>query len=416
MKMTIFAMRSRIRVPHSVLIVVGILGWALIGIVVARDFYPHLQHKLAAPLITSPLSLEAYAALVRERGLSMAVMPPTVPLTDQTRLLLLDDLATLRSHPLANSWPAAWLCKGLSRADARLPDGATLAALRQCVDGVVDGNGRLRTLPTRVDHTLMGETLLHLYERTGRREYLDSAAAMASYLLDRSAEEGGTLAYNPAYDPSARYVDTLGMIVPFLAGYGIAVGDERAIDVARLHLREFLRCGMEPRSGLPFHGYLRRDTCTPFGLLGWGRGAGWAAVGLIDGYALLQRSGRDEVIESAIASFAEAIARVQRPDGGFGAVLLNPSAFDSSATAMLAYFLERGMRLGLIDAQYREAVERAVRALQLATRTDGTVDLAQGDAMGINRFSSSFAPSSFVQGMTIALMEELRADAQPPGS
>jgi rhamnogalacturonyl hydrolase YesR len=67
----------------------------------------------------------------------------------------------------------------------------------------------------RVEVTMHGPNLIQLFGMTKDTRYRLAADHMASYLITRSAGEGGTVAYTG----HLCLVDTLGMICPFLAEY-----------------------------------------------------------------------------------------------------------------------------------------------------------------------------------------------------
>jgi unsaturated rhamnogalacturonyl hydrolase len=140
--------------------------------------------------------------------------------------------------------------------------------------------------------------------------------------------------------------------------------------------------------------------------LGWGRGVGWYALGLVDTLAALPLASahRPRLIESA-TNLRQSVLRFQRPDGGWGALLtVSGSEYDSSATALLGYFLLRTSSLGLAPvATPVPSVQRAIASLRARTRANGQVDFSQGSCIGLDRMSQRYAPTPYTQGMAIAV-------------
>lgn len=66
-------------------------------------------------------------------------------------------------------------------------------------------------------------------------------------------------------------VDSLGMLCPFLAGYGRDFQDRDAVALARTQLLRFVELNLDSDSRLPFHGYFAGG-----GLIGSGRTVGVA--------------------------------------------------------------------------------------------------------------------------------------------
>ena len=107
----------------------------------------------------------------------------------------------------------------------------------------------------------------------------------------------------------------------------------------------------------------------------WGRGNGFAAMGLTETLTALpsdhpQRAGILAIYRRQMA----AAQAHQAPDGMWREVIDEPGAYrEETATAMLMTAMARGVRLEWIDGSYRPAVERAWRALAAHVRDDGTV-------------------------------------------
>ena len=380
-------------------------------LIVGRDWMPRIERRLARQHMADTLNDEHYRQRLAEQSRNQLLADRAVPITDETRLLLLDDARRLGGDPLAFSWSQAMLAKGVLAADALEPSVANLKALRSYYNKMVSPSGHLLRRCDRVDVTMHGSNLIQLAERTKDKRYRLAADEMASYLISRSSNEGGLLAYTE----KLRLVDTLGMICPFLAEYGSRYENPKATALALRQLEDFVEHGVDPRTGLPFHGLNPDDECRPIGVIGWGRGAGWFGIGLVDTLAWIDESHKDRpVLEDALRSLATGLRRYQRPAGGWGALVNVDSPYDSSATAMLAYVLEKGMRLGILPRDYSREGTAAMDSLKHHTRSDGTVDFAQGDVMGLARHSGAFLPAPYAQGMACVALAEARL-AEPRG-
>jgi unsaturated rhamnogalacturonyl hydrolase len=388
----------------------GFLVLLLLNVgVVSRDWLPRIERRLARRRMADTLDDQHYLRRLAEEARAQLVADRAVAMTDETRLLVLDDAGRLRADPLAFSWPHALLARGVLALDARQPNGATLDALRNYYDKMVSPSGHLLRGCHRLDETAHGSNLIDLAERTKDERYRRAADEMAAYLLSRAAKEGGLLAYTARL----RLVDTLGIICPFLAEYGDRYSNHQATDLAVRQLEDFLEYGVDPKTALPFHGLNPDDACCPIGVLGWGRGAGWYGIGLVDTLVWLDKSEPARpALEDALQSLAAALRRYQRPAGGWGALINVDSPYDSSGTAMLAYVLEKGMELGVLPPDYRRDAAAALRSLKCHTRIDGTVDFAQGNLMGLARHSKQFSPEPYAQGMAcLAWAEACPAEA-----
>ena len=107
----------------------------------------------------------------------------------------------------------------------------------------------------------------------------------------------------------------------------------------------------------------------------WGRGNGFAAMGLTEALTAMpaQHPSRRALLEIFRRQMA-AVKTQQAPDGMWRNVIDNPAAYrEESATAMLLTAMGRGIRLGWLDRSYAPIVERAWRALAAHVTDEGTI-------------------------------------------
>ena len=107
----------------------------------------------------------------------------------------------------------------------------------------------------------------------------------------------------------------------------------------------------------------------------WGRGNGFAAFGVMETLTAMPDSHtmRARLLDIFRRQMA-AVKAQQAPDGAWREVIDEPGAYrEETATAMLLSAMARGMRLGWLDASYRQTIDRAWRALSAHVAEDGTV-------------------------------------------
>ena len=107
----------------------------------------------------------------------------------------------------------------------------------------------------------------------------------------------------------------------------------------------------------------------------WGRGNGFAALGLMEVLAALPTAhpARGKLLDVYRREMA-AVRAQQSPDGAWRQIIDDPASYrEESATAMLLTAMARGARLGWIDRSYAPSIERAWRALAAHVADDGTV-------------------------------------------
>jgi rhamnogalacturonyl hydrolase YesR len=121
------------------------------------------------------------------------------------------------------------------------------------------------------------------------------------------------------------------------------------------------------------------------GPFAWGRGNGFAALGLVELLTVLPEThqARAALLDIYRRHMA-AVRPLQSPDGMWREVLDEPGAYrEETATAMLLTAMARGIRLGWIGHDYDRAVDRAWGGLLAHVKDDGTViDVCTGTGVG----------------------------------
>jgi unsaturated rhamnogalacturonyl hydrolase len=171
------------------------------------------------------------------------------------------------------------------------------------------------------------------------------------------------------------YSDSVFMGTAIVAQAGALTGDRRYFDMAERHLRFMEQLDLRP-DGL----YRHRNTADA----AWGRGNGFAAIGLAMTLNELPRdhAGYAHALESYRKLMAALLAHQTR-DGLWRNVVNHPGAFaEFSGTAMIGYAMQRGLRQGwLTGAGYQRAVDRAWLAVNSRTSSAGTmIDVCESTA------------------------------------
>src|SRR5690606_18916696 len=161
------------------------------------------------------------------------------------------------------------------------------------------------------------------------------------------------------------YSDSVFMGTTILAQAGALTGEQRYFDMADRHLRFMERLDLRP-DGLYRH--------RPEADVAWGRGNGFAAIGLALTLSELPRDGA--AYRHALQGYRALMAALlpwQNRDGLWRNVVNHPGAFaEFSGTAMIGFAMLRGLRNGWIEgAEYERAVQQAWQAVNARTGSDG---------------------------------------------
>ena len=196
-------------------------------------------------------------------------------------------------------------------------------------------------------------------ETSGERA---AAQALADQgVLRAAAEKAPAL---PEYGQG--WTDDMFMATAVLAPSGARAGHERDLDLAARLLIEYAARLQQP-SGLFHH--------ATDGPAAWGRGNGFAALGLMETLTRMRPShpARAKVLEIYRREMAAALAN-QAPDGMWRQIIDAAGAYrEETATAMLMSAMARGVRLGWLDRSHLPAIRRAWQGLSAHITDEGAV-------------------------------------------
>ncbi|SEO67818.1 unsaturated rhamnogalacturonyl hydrolase [Paenibacillus sophorae] len=342
-----------------------------------------------------------WGTAVTETGVKWLTRTPKIKLTDNTRLIVLDMLRGNYTRPAIQHWQEASLLLGFHSYLSNNSDPKAEAAVNALISSKFNGAGQWNHPPQQVDGAILAYGVMK--HSAGQREAHKAAMDQMWELIQEHIGEDGTVQYRKSMK-DYRYVDTIGFICPFLVVYGLQYEKPECIQLAVRQILEFERFGMLQGTSLPCHAY-STATKYPLGLYGWGRGLGWYAIGLIDAWRELPDSHEyKKPLEEAVVRFARSALAVQGEQGQWNWTVTRPeSRADSSATAMLAWFMLNASQIEEISRECLAAADSAILYLMKVTRRNGAVDFSQGDTKDIGVYSVLFNILPFTQGFCIRL-------------
>lgn len=254
-----------------------------------------------------------------------------------------------------------------------------------------------RATPYReLDHTAPGWAIVRLGEQHGDARLIEAAAGLADELVARPrilrlfrtwrhsplVHPCGTAGLSPEHaslvadPPAGSFLDCLHFDPPFLTALGRVT---HRVDLQQAGIEQalaYVRVLQRP-DGL-FDHFVLDGLPGTFGP-GWGRGQGWALLGLLDTIeeigALPEQALRSEAatLREAAASLIAAMIRLQRADGHWSAVVDVPSSgIESSTAAFMAAGFFRAASLGVLDhPEMIASAHRAVGAVLESLDDDG---------------------------------------------
>ena len=237
---------------------------------------------------------------------------------------------------------------------------------RTFIDAFVSEDGAIRTFDAE-KHTLddinEGRVLFRLYQKTGMEKYRRAAQTLRDALEKQPRTFEGSFWHKQIY-PNQVWLDGIYMAMPFLALYESQFGDGDYSDVVRqiVTARDRMR---DDRTGLYYHGYdasrtaFWADSETGLSQNFWLRSIGWFAVALADLIEILPAGAGRDTLRGIFADLMAAVWKFSDPETGmYWQVPDRPGAagnyLESSGSAMLAYAMLKGARLGALDGEYAD--------------------------------------------------------------
>lgn len=272
-----------------------------------------------------------------------------------------------------------------------------------------------------LDDLLTGETILSAFEETWKQEdgtncgfsgkerfvgftrerCMAALHKLSSYAKDYPRNETGSFPYRANQKNGYVFVDGIGLACPFLYRYGMVFDKAEYQELAVRQIVNFLAYGMDSSTGLPYHGYDVSDGCK-YGIIGWGRAAGWLLRGMT---ACLQSEYGEERLKQPYIALMDAVLSYQRKDGFFSWQLqaLDGPA-DTSATGMVCAALSRGIELGILaENRYGQALQAGKSAIEKSVK-DGRVYQCSGECLGFAQYPQRYGAYPWALGPALEVL------------
>ena len=263
------------------------------------------------------------------------------------------------------------------------------------------------------DDLLAGEVMLSAYEEysvNGQSNrmvnaqnadaYREAVEKLASYGINYPTDEMGSLLYRAAQNNGYVFVDSIGLVCPFLYRYGSVYDRTDAMELAVKQIVNFLAYGMDGATGLPYHGYVMQTDCK-YGIIGWGRAVGWLLRGMTG--CMISEYGMERLKDSYIR-LMDTVLGYQRQDGYFSWQLqAMDGPADTSATGMICAAIKRGIELGVLtEGKYCQALQVSTNAIGKSIR-DGRVYDCSGECEGFGQYPQRYGAYPWALGPALML-------------
>jgi unsaturated rhamnogalacturonyl hydrolase len=219
------------------------------------------------------------------------------------------------------------------------------------VHGALKGWAARRSPFREIDNTAAGHVLCEVAERWSDAHLLAAAGELADYLLSRRSVKGAFVSFERAplrlpyggatltaeevllvKDPGPGiFVDCMHFDLPFFAHLGTLTGNQALVQTALDQALAYIDL-LQDETGLFWHFWLEK-TSARYGY-GWGRGQGWALLGMLDLLRLVPQDldGYKRVFASC-QRLCRSLLRYQDNKGAWRSVVTDAAAGPEASTA-----------------------------------------------------------------------------------
>lgn len=372
-----------IDVINIFLIIVGFLFL----IVISVDFYQWIRLRISHHCIGEFMDIILWENAVSNCAKKWIKKMPTIPLKDENRFIVFDMLRKQYKHSSAQGWQYAELLAGVYTVDKTYQKEKSFVAkneIREVDEGYV--------IYFEWCHGIISE-----------KDIQDIMKKYLSIIRSRT-HKNGLIEYRIGYG-NICIADTIAFVCPLLIRWGNFTGNSELVDLALKQIESFHRFGYIREYGLYAHAYdgVKSIPCES---IGWGRGTGWYALGILYSYHELRDTDYKDKVWNYIIEAADNIIKFQCEDGGWCTEMISQYNYDASATAIFGYFLSEICHIKM-NIGYYKAAKSAIFKLQTTTRKDGAIEYCEGNCHGVGKYSKRYSISPFTQGMTLKLIDSL---------
>lgn len=254
-----------------------------------------------------------------------------------------------------------------------------------------------------LDDAFSGMALIDLHQITGEEKYKAAADQIVAYLMTHERDGAGSLPYRPEQKNNYIFADAIGLVCPFLCKYSSTYGDMNAMNLAVTQIQNFIQFGMDDKTGLPYHGY-QYDSGIKYGIIGWGRAAGWLMIGMSESLAYMDTTRPSyETIKQAYRRLVDKVEAYQLEGGLYSWQLgAKDGPVDTSATAMILYAIARSLETKVLIGIHKSRMVRGREALWNSVK-DGQIQGCLAECQGFSMYPQVYGAYPWSLGPALSL-------------
>ena len=301
------------------------------------------------------------------------------------------------------NWPNGLLAEGLVNYYQKNKNSDEARVIVECLGKYYDRWIKKHHKLYYVDDMVSGIALIDLHQITGEEKYKQAAEAMVQFLYHHERDAAGSFLYRPKQGNGYIFADMIGMVCPFLCKYGSTYGDSNAIKLAVIQIQNFIGCGMDEKTGLPYHGY-QYESGVKYGIIGWGRAAGWLMLGMSGALAYMNEHDPGyEVVKQAYRRLVDKVEAYQLEGGLYSWQLgAKDGPVDTSATGMILYSIAQSLENKVLIGIHRSRMMRGRDAL-LSSVKEGKIYGALAECQGFSMYPQVYGAYPWSLGPALSL-------------
>ena len=214
-----------------------------------------------------------------------------------------------------------------------------------------------------LDNINEGRVLFDLYKATKKEKYLKAINLLYSQLENQPRTKEGNFWHKAIY-PNQLWLDGLYMAQPFYTLYALNYNSSLLDDI--LHqFNNVYNIMFDKEKHLYYHGYdaerlmFWADKETGLSKSFWLRSIGWYTVALIDVYDFLKDNPQNESIKEIFKKTIDGLLEYEDKEKHMFYQVVDQgdkegNYLESSGSSMVAYAILKGVRLGVLDASYKD--------------------------------------------------------------
>jgi len=248
---------------------------------------------------------------------------------------------------------------------------------RGYADSLIDKNGVIYNYNKdnyNIDQVNPGKMMFLLFDRTKDLRYEKVIHTLREQLDSQPRIAEGGFWHKKIY-PDQMWLDGLYMGAPFYAEYALRYDQPEDFQDVVNQFLIVARNTYDPETGLYRHAFdashrmAWADSVTGQAPHAWGRAIGWFSMAIVDVLDFLpeEQPGRSELI-TILQEMVQKLSEIQDNQTGGWYQVLDRSGdqgnyIETSCTAMFAYTIFKGVRMGYIDGKFLATAEKAYLGL-----------------------------------------------------